>query len=246
MDELAFGNALLRTVEPGLLEGVSPRPRLVSFDRGEVLIRHSQDIESVYFPVSGLIGIVAETADGDAVDSALVGSEGGVGIFEACGSRHFSGEAIVHVPGLAIRLAAQSYRQLFELSADLRTAVHRYVEQCIAETRQSLLCTASHEIDARLSRLILEGIEKGQLGDTLPLTQGTMARILGAQRSTVSECLARLEKDGVVTRRRGALQVEDPAGLERAACSCRAAIRVSSDAIWRSNEPSCEAVLAAE
>ena len=246
MDEEAFGNALLRTLDGGLLEQIAPRPRLVEVRRGEVLIRHSQDIESVYFPVSGLVGIVAETSDGDAVDSALIGNEGGVGIFEACGSRHFSGEAVVHVPGRAVRMAAQAYRQLFERSAELRTAVHRYVEQCISETRQSLLCTATHEMDARLSRLILEALEKGQLGDTLPLTQGTMARILGAQRSTVSECLAKLERDGMVTRRRGALQVEDRAALEATACSCRAAIRVSNDAIWASDEPACEAVLAAE
>ena len=246
MDERAFGNGLLSTLEPELLEHLSPRPRLVEIARGEILIPHGQALEAVYFPVSGLIGILAETPDGDAVDSALIGKEGGVGIFEACGSRRFSGEAVVHVPGLALRMAAQAYRQLFELSPSLRTAVHRYVEQCINETRQSLLCTATHDMDARLSRLILEAIEKGQLGDTLPLTQGAMASILGAQRSTVAECLARLEREGLVTRKRGALQVENAAALEAEACSCRTAIRVSNDAIWRSEEPACEAVLAAE
>jgi CRP-like cAMP-binding protein len=161
MDERAFGNGLLSTLEPELLEHLSPRPRLVEIARGEVLIPHGQALEAVYFPVSGLVGILAETPDGDAVDSALIGKEGGVGIFEACGSRRFSGEAVVHVPGLALRMAAQAYRQLFELSPSLRTAVHRYVEQCINETRQSLLCTATHDMDARLSRLILEANREG-------------------------------------------------------------------------------------
>ncbi len=246
MDELGFGNGLLSTLEPGLLERLAPRPRLVAIARGEVLIGHGQALDAVFFPVSGLIGILAETSDGEAVDSGLIGREGGVGIFEACGSRQFSAEAVVHVPGRAVRMAAAAYRQLFELSPNLRTAVHRYVEQCISETRQTLLCTVTHDMDAQLSRLILEALERGHLGDTLPLTQGTMARILGAQRSTISECLARLEREGVLARKRGALQVGDPAALEATACNCRAAIRVSNDAIWRSDEPSCEAVLAAE
>ncbi len=246
MDELAFGNALLRTVEPDLLEQLAPRPRVVLTTRGETLVAHAQTLENVFFPVSGLIGILAETSDGEAVDSALIGREGGVGMFEACGSRHFSGEAVVHVPGEAVRMTASAYRQLFDRSPNLRTAVHRYMEQCIGETRQSLLCTAVHEMDARLSRLILEALDKGRLGDTLPLTQGAMARILGAQRSTVSECLAKLERDGVLTRRRGALQIDDRGALEAEACGCRIAIRSSNDAIWRSDEPACEAVLAAE
>jgi CRP-like cAMP-binding protein len=246
VEQAAYGNALLRSLEGDALEQITPKPRLVEIERGDVLIGHSQDIESVYFPVSGLVGILAETPDGEAVDSALVGLEGAVGIFEACGSRHFIGEAVVHVPGRAVRMAAQAYRQLFDRSPALRTAVHRYVEQCINETRQSLLCTTMHDMDARLGRLILEAIEKARVGDTLPLTQGTMARILGAQRSTVSEALAKLERDGVLTRGRAALRIDDVAALEATACSCRTAIRISNDAIWSSDEPSCEALLAAE
>jgi CRP-like cAMP-binding protein len=246
MDESFGANALLRAVEPGLIEQLSPRPRLVNTSRNQVLLSQEGALDFVYFPVSGLIGVLAETADGDTQDAALVGPEGGIGIFEACGSRQYTAEALVHVPGRVVRMTASAYRQLFDLSPSLRTAAHRYVEQCISETRQNLVCTSTHDLEARLCRLVLEAVDRGRLGDTLPLTQSVIARMLGAQRTTISEGLARLEKDGLVTRRRGSLLIEDRDSLAALACGCRDALRLTRETIWRNPEPACEAMLAAE
>jgi len=244
--DLFSRNSLLVSVEEPTRSEFLLQAHLVPLETGQVLYSLGDRLTQVYFPVSGLIGILSETPDGEMIDSALVGAEGSVGVFEACGSRQFFAEAAVQVPGEAVRMSAAAYRDLFERSPAIRTAVHRYVEQLMSETRQSVACNSIHDVEARLCRRILEALDKSRLSDELPLTQRTMARMLGAQRTTIAEILARLERDGIVTKRRGVLIVEDRAARERLCCGCRIAVRMTRDAIWAEPEPACEAALAAE
>jgi len=243
-DDIFSGNALLAGLEPALRSQVRSRVQLVELERGQILYSLGDQLSQVYFPLSGLIGILAETPDGETIDCALVGREGAIGVFEACGSRQFFAEALVKVPGQAACMTAVTYRDLFERSAAMRSSVHRYVEQMMSETRQSVACNSIHEVEARLCRMILEALDRSGLSDALPLTQRTMARMLGAQRTTVAEILARLERDEVVKRKRGAIEIEDRETLERLCCGCRIAVRMAREAIWASDEPVCEAVAA--
>ena len=243
-DDIFSGNSLLAGLESTLRTQVRTQVQLVQLEGGEILYSLGERLNRVYFPLSGLIGILAETPDGDTIDCALVGREGAIGVFEACGSRQFFAEAVVKVPGQAACMTASTYRDLFEQSPALRAAVHRYVEQMMSETRQSVACNSIHEVEARLCRMILEALDRSGLSDALPLTQRAMARMLGAQRTTVAEILARLERDEVVKRKRGAIEIQDRDTLERLCCGCRIAVRIAREAIWAAEEPVCEAVAA--
>ena len=246
MERNLFGrNALLGAIEPSMRPEAASKLILVDLARGETLYLSGNTVDRVYFPVGGLIGIVSDTVEGEGIDSAIVGVEGAVGLFEACGSRQFFAEAVVQVAGQAAVMQAGYYRELFTDSPALRTATHRYVEQLMNETRQAVVCTALHELEARLSRLILEAIERSGTGDTLALTQETLARMLGAQRSTVAELLSRLQRQNCLTTRRGAVILRDRSALEAAACSCRSSIVETRAAIWAAPEPACESSLAA-
>ena len=245
-DDIFSGNSLLSGLEPVFRIQAQAQVRLVELESGQVLYSLGNRLTHVYFPLSGLIGILAETPDGDTIDCALVGREGAIGVFEACGSRQFFAEALVKVPGQAACMSSATYRELFERSPALRSAVHRYVEQMMSETRQSVACNAIHEVETRLCRMILEALDRSGLSEALPLTQRAMARMLGAQRTTVAEILARLERDQVVKRKRGSIEILDRPALERMCCGCRIAMRMAREAIWSADEPVCEAVIAAE
>jgi CRP-like cAMP-binding protein len=245
-EDIFSANALLATVEQPVRARFQDRLQRVELQQGQLLYSLGNSLTHVYFPLSGLVGILAETPDGDMIDSAFVGREGAVGAFEACGSRQFFAEAVVKVPGQAGRMTATAYRELFDESPAIRTAAHLYVEQVVSETRQWVACNSIHDLEARLCRTILEALDKSGLVDTLPLTQRTMARMLGAQRTTIAEILARLERDEVLKKRRGEIAIEDRAALERLSCGCRSAMRLARTAIWAAEEPACEAVIAAE
>lgn len=238
-------NALLRAVEPAVRSQFKAQFRAIDLRRHHVLYNLGTELDRVYFPLSGLVGIRAETAEGEFIESAIVGREGSIGAFEACGSRQYSAEAVVQVPGRALAMSAAAYRDLFEASPALRTAVHRYVEQLMSETRQFVVCNTLHSVEQRLSRTVLEALEKSGLDDTLPLTQQALARMLGVQRTTVALILSRLQREGITNGRRGVLRVIDMDGLERLACSCRLSLRATRDAISNARQPACEAVVAA-
>jgi CRP-like cAMP-binding protein len=239
------GNDLLRAVEPAVRPGFAGRLKVVALDRGDVIYGAGDEVDRVWFPLSGLVGIQAGTSDGEAVESAIVGREGAIGAFEACGSRRFFAEAVVQIPGEAARMPAAAYRDLFEVSPSLRTAVHRYVEQTIGETRQFVVCNSLHAVEARLARLLLEALARAALDHTLPLTHQALAEMLGAQRTTVALIVSRLQRDGVLSGRRGTIKIEDEAALERLACGCRQALVSARRQIGAASDPSCDAGVAA-
>jgi CRP-like cAMP-binding protein len=245
-EDIYAGNRLLGSVEPELRRQIAMQLQLAELRAGDILYSLGDQVDHVYFPLQGLVGILAETPDGEAIDSALIGREGAIGVFEACGSRQFLAEARVHVPGQAVRISATLYRELFECSPALRDAVHRYVEQLMSEIRQSVVCNSIHDVEARLCRTVLEALDRSGLEDVLPLTQLMMAGMLGSQRSTVAQIVARLVAEGAVATRRGALVINDRAALERLCCGCRISVRVARASIWAAGEQACEAVLAAE
>jgi hypothetical protein len=192
------------------------------------------------FPRDRPDGLATETAGGESAQCATVGYDSAVGVFEACGSRRVFHRAQVQVPGRSWRARAATYRELFDQSEGLRTAVHKLVEVLLAESRQYVACNALHSLQARLARLLADVQDKGQCGDTLPLTQDALAQMLGVQRTSVALAVASLQKAGVVRAGRGAISVVDRAGLEREACSCRDTLNFARDEIYASFNQACD------
>lgn len=233
-------NWLLAEIEPAVLAQFSDRMRRLTLPRGEVLQHQGDAIERVYFPEGVLIGLISAMPAGDAVQTAMVGWDGALGVFEACGSRQSAFRAEVQVAGSAWCMTAEDYRALFEASAALREAVHKYVEILLTEARQFVACNALHGVEARLCRSVLEALERSRDGRVLPITQETLAEMLGVQRTTVSAVVAHLQSAGAVRSSRGQLEVLDTEALERAACCCRETIQMARAEIYRADDKVCD------
>ena len=238
---LRSGNAILQQIEPQILVQFSDRIHLVRLERRTTLHDVGDDIEWVYFPVTGLIGVVSETANGDAVQNENIGCSGVLGAFAACGSRKGLNKAVVDIPGSAWRVSAPAYRDLFQASAGLRTAIHRHVELLLARARQGTTCNALHNVEGRLCRTILDLLDASCTGASLPVGQATLAQMLGVQRTTVTFAVSALQEAAIVRSRRGGLEVMDRKGLEQRACSCWASLQFLETEISSSNQPVCEA-----
>lgn len=234
-------NWLLQQVEPATRRAFDSRIRLVMLAKDDVLQRQGDRIEQVYFPQGALVGLISAMPAGDSVQTAMVGWDGAIGVFEACGTRRSAFLAQVEVAGEAYCIGAADYRELFESSPQLRIAVHKYVEALLVEARQFVACNALHGVDARLARSILEALERSQDGRPLPVTQEALAQMLGVQRTTVTSAIARLQEQGILHSRRGAVHVEDAAALERHSCCCREALQLARSEIYSAGEPVCDA-----
>ncbi|MBX9739271.1 MAG: Crp/Fnr family transcriptional regulator [Beijerinckiaceae bacterium] len=238
---LEHRNRLLRAVEADILAQFSARLLPVELRKGAPILNLGDPVDWVYFPDGALIAIMSETPAGESVASALVGFDGALGVFEACGSRTSFQRAVVHVAGRVWRMRASAYRELYDASPNLRTAVHKHIELILAESRQFVACNAIHPVEGRLSRSLLDGLDKSDPDTTLPLTQEALAQMLGVQRTTVAVCVSALQKQGLLRNGRGAIEVLDRSGLEKAACACRKALQFIRQEIYSSHSESCDA-----
>lgn len=171
--------------------------------------------------------LAAFPKNGDSVQTGMVGCDGAVGAFEAFVGGQYFCKGVVQVPGEALRLSATSYRELFNASAVFRSAGERYIEMLLTEARQCVVCNALHPVGSRLIRSILDVLDRSCIDGALPLTQETLAQMLGAQRTTIAVAMSKLQRAGLIKSGRGAVEIRDKATLERLACNCRKTLQLA-------------------
>lgn len=214
-------NAFLLGLTPDSYARLSDDLKLVELGVGRALMEQTLEADSVYFPESALLSLISQNDDGRSVETSMAGREGAAGLLEACGSGESSVECIVQVDGQAWRSSASHCRKLAFSDPDFAAAAWRLIELQMAESRQSGLCQATHPVQARFARWLLESLDRSAGRNPLPLTQEFLAAMLGVQRTTVSALAAQLQRGGLITYSRGRLRIDDVPGLDALACECR-------------------------
>jgi len=203
------------------------RVRLV---QGEVLFDPDERPNHVYFPLTGMISLVAPMNDGAAVEVATIGPEGAVNLIQGLGTGCVFWRAIVQIPGEALRIERARLQAIRAGSEAMRAVVGRYTEAFLVQILQLVACNALHAVEARLARWLLAS--RDCVGDDrLPLTQEFLAEMLGVNRTTVTQAARDLQRAKLIAYRRGQVRILDRAGLEHAACECQGRIRRGFDAL---------------
>ena len=73
---------------------------------GELVQTAHEPVEWVYFPTAGLLSLVYTTADGETVETGMIGREGGSGLLAACGVGRPFVNHLVQIEGRALRASA--------------------------------------------------------------------------------------------------------------------------------------------
>ena len=101
------------------------------------------------------------------------------------------------MPGHGLRACPPRIcRTLAGQSVAWRHLLARHQQALLAQAQQSVACNASHSVEERLSRWLLRTHDLWQ-GETLPMTQELLARMLGVQRNAVSIVAHALQQAGV-------------------------------------------------
>ena len=224
MASIAPDNALLRSLSQSDLERLEPHLKLFDLKTGATLYEMEDSVEWVYLPEVGLLSLIIVMASGAAIETSIVGREGGVGFIEALGSGKIFSRVIVQVPGKAYRVHAKAYRDAFNSSPMMRRAVHQQVELLQAESRQAIACHGLHKVKPRFNRWLLECQDLAGDMKVMPLKQEFLAVMLGVSRTTVTRIALEAQKRGLLKYVRGSVEILDREGLEREACECRASV----------------------
>jgi CRP-like cAMP-binding protein len=217
-------NLLLASLSAKDFAVLAPHLKDIELEQGAVLQEQGERIEQVYFPHAGIISLLAVMRQGEAIETATIGFEGGVGSFAGLGSRRAHTRAVVQVRGWASRIAAARFRKIAEANEAVCRIVIRYGEMLLLQVQQTAACNALHPVEARLSRWLLQARDRLE-SNSIRLTHEFLSQMLGVRRTTVTVVAHMLQQAGVICYHRGQIEIVDRAGLEARACECYEAIR---------------------
>ena len=222
----------VRSREANALIASLPRRESVRFaalcDRvtlvpGEILCESDQPFLRAYFPVTGIISVMATMAYGPPLELGLIGYDGVLGATLSLGIPAAPTRGIVQGAGSALVIGVAQLRIELGRSPRLLRIMHRYQFRLLMQMMQTATCTHFHEIQPRLVRCLLM-IHDLSVSDSVHLTHHDLARILGVRRSGVTIAAGALQHRGLITYTRGDIRILDRAGLEAAACACYGAL----------------------
>jgi CRP-like cAMP-binding protein len=167
----------------------------------------------------------------------MIGRQSIFGVFSALGDTIALNSAVVLVPGPASTIDLDRLRAIAEKSATLRSALIRHGLAVYAQIQQTAGCNASHTVESRLARCLLQTHDLSG-GVKLLLTQEAMAQMIGARRNSVSLVASTLQQANYIHYSRGHIEILDLDGLRKTACECYASVKIQYERLLK---PRCTA-----
>lgn len=194
----------------------------------------NEPIEYVYFVKNGVVSLLNVMEDGKEVEVATVGNEGMVGLPVFLGAEKIPGRAFSQVPGDALRMKADVFKDKVTPGTRLHDLLQRYTQALFNQIAQGTACNTLHSVEERMCRWLL--MTQDRVGkDEFPLTQEFLGQMLGVRRPTVSIAASILQKAGLIRYSRGGITILDREGLEDSSCECYAIIKAEFDRLVGGN-----------
>ena len=213
------GNRLLARLPPEEYRRLLPRLQLVPLALKHVLYAARSSIDYAYFPNRGVVSALTVMEDGRAIEVAMIGDEGMVGLPLLVGAQTTANRVIVQVPGEALRMSADALRDEAGRDGPLRRVLVLYHIAFFAQVSQAVACNGLHSVHQRCRRWLLMTQDRAH-SDVFPMTHEFLAQMLGVRRSTVSEVLEPFQAEGLIRYSRGKITVLKRDGLMAGACEC--------------------------
>ncbi len=230
-------NTILLSLPAEQFDTLSPKLLFAELPKHTLLNEIGEPIEWAYFINSGLASFLNVMGDGKSVEVGLTGKEGFVGVPLLAGFSTSPSRVVMQVDGSGFRISTVDFQDLLKACPSLNRGLQRFSQVLGMQATQVAACNRLHEVDQRLARWLLMSQDR-LAGDVVPLTQETLANMLGTRRASVTEAAGILQKAGLITYRRGDVKIDNRRGLEAASCECYMAMRRLADK-WR-NEASSE------
>jgi CRP-like cAMP-binding protein len=227
-------NRILNTLSPEEYGCLAAHLEPANLVGGEVLYHPDEPITHIYFPQRGTVSVLSVFADGSRVEVGMVGNEGLFGISVLLGSITSPLEAIVQLPGDALRIRADLLKREFKKCGGLHDVVLRYTQAFIIQMAQATACNRIHHIEGRLARWLLMCQDRA-MSDDLALTHEFISGMLGMRRAGVTEAAGALRSAGLIKYTRARITITDRAGLEALSCECYPVMKQEFDRLLGSN-----------
>ena len=177
-------------------------------------MKPAKAITNVYFPLSGMVSMLAVLKSGEAIEAGIIGREGFVGGYVGPRGWRSLGHAVMQMAGEVMRLNVRHFKKAYDASDELRILINGYQSVVYFQAQQTAACQALHPVEARMCRWLLQA-QDAIGGDTLNLTQEFLSHMMGVRRTSVSGSANKLQEEGLITYKRGVIHILDRKGLEK-------------------------------
>src|SRR5476649_1589269 len=225
----AQSNRLLGALETDSRKRIDPHLEPIKLKLGAVVCEAGGLLKHAYFPQGGVLSLLTVLENGSAIETANIGREVAFGLFAAMYSRVSFNRCLVQLEGTMLRCPIELLQSEFKHSEHVRNLFVSYSETVLSQVQQTVACNAMHSTEERMCRWLLMMHDRAE-GEALPYTHEFLSHMLGANRKSVTLAAQSLQTAGLISYRRGAIQVLDRPGLEKASCECYAIVKERFDA----------------
>jgi CRP-like cAMP-binding protein len=231
-------NLLLSALEPASRRRISAHLEPVKPALGTVVCEADAVLKHAYFPHGGVLSLLTVLKNGSAIETANIGREGAFFLLAAM-YKHSFNRCIVQMEGPMVRCPVKILQDEFRKSEHVRDLFVGYSETLMSQIQQTVACNALHSTEKRMARWLLMMHDRAE-GNPLTYTHDFLAHILGVNRKSVTLAAQSLQATGLISYRRGTMQVSDRIGLESASCECYATVKRRFEAFLTSSSPAVE------
>jgi CRP-like cAMP-binding protein len=185
-------------------------PRLFTVETAGKPITH------VYFPVDGIVSVVANGPRDQRIEVGIVGRDGVSGQPVILSNDRSPNSVFMQIAGSGFRIESDRLRAAMLESRSLHQALLVYAQAFAAQASHTALANGRATLDARLARWLLMAQDRLE-GDRVALTHELLSIMLGVQRPGVTLALQKMEVDGNIETQRSVIVIKDRQGLKRAA-----------------------------
>ncbi|MHC2440293.1 Crp/Fnr family transcriptional regulator [Bradyrhizobium sp. USDA 4451] len=211
-------NVILARLSVQHLAGIGECLEPIVLKERMVLQEPKKPVEHVYFIETGLVSLRIVAA-GSMLETAVIGYRGAAGASFLWGGHFSAHQSVVLFPGSAHRIRVDDLRRIMKTHPEVRDLLFEYVQALTFQCVQTGLCGVRHHREQRLASWLCLASEAVD-ARVLPVTHDYLSSVLGLRRAGVTGTLIRFEKQGLIRKMRGVLQIDDPKSLEEKACCC--------------------------
>ena len=177
------------------------------------MIHAGKPIETVVFPLSGIVSIVAATEDHHRIEIGIIGREGMTDGSVLAGIDRIPHEVFVQIAGEGLRIDVKSLVRLCDERPSLHNLLLRWVHVLALQTSQTALSNGGFNVEARLARWLLMCQDRLG-GDEIGLTHEFLGVMLAVRRSSVTLATQVIEGTGIIKAERGLITIRNRPALE--------------------------------
>lgn len=223
-------NLILAALDDDLEKKLIAQMDLVPLPIGKILLEPGVPSQHAYFPTTCVASLLCRIENGSAAEVATSGNEGVIGAMNILDGEASPIQAVVRSTGYAYRIRAKTLQREVEAHPELATLLTKYQHFLMMQMAQTAACNRHHTLDQQLSCWFLHCLDRIPSNELI-ITQEFIAQMLGVRREGVTAAAGKLQKNGIISYRRGRISIIDRAGLEDRACECYESIRREYDRI---------------